>query len=259
MKKKFYTNQLFIYILLIITSCTPLSKITYLNESDYSSEWDVSPIPTPHYLEIGDILVVKILSLDENMTNFFNVDNNVNSSNDNITAANIYLNGFTINQDGFIEIPYIGDVLVVNKTIEEAKKSIKLEVDKYFKQATVIVKLGNFNITVLGEVNRPNTYPIYKDNISILEAIAISGGITDYGDLSKIKLLRSSNNQKKTHKINLTKKDIIHSEYYYLKNNDLIYVEPLAYKSIMKSQSQLLLSAITTAAVIINLYLKVTE
>jgi polysaccharide export outer membrane protein len=235
-----------------------MSKITYLNAEE-KNEWNISPIPPKHSLEIGDILVVKVLSFDEETTNFFNVDNNVNSSNTSITAANIYLNGFTINQEGIIEIPYIGEVHVLNQTIDQAKKSIEEKVDLYLKDATVICKLGNFNITVLGEIYKPNTFPIYKDNISIFEALALSGGITDYGDLTKIKLIRTENNKKTVHSIDLTKQKIINSDFYYLYNNDLIYVEPLKFRGFKKSQSQLLLSSITTVAVLVNVYLKITE
>ena len=242
----------------LFASCTPMSKITYLN-SGSDNEWTVNPIPPEHHLEIGDILVVKVLSFDEATTNFFNVENNVNSVNSAITSANIYLNGFTINQEGLIEIPYIGDVLVLNQTIEQAKKSIEEKVDEYLKDATVIVKLGNFNITVLGEIYRPNTYPIYKDNISIFEALSLSGGITDYGNLQKVKLIRTHNNKKTVYNIDLTNQDIISSDFYYLHNNDLIYIEPLKYRGFRKSQSQLLLSALTTVAVIVNVYLKFTE
>ena len=245
-------------LVIIVSSCTPMSKITYLNDGT-STEWDVSPTPPSHYLEIGDILVVKVLSFDDETTHFFNVENNVNSANESLTSANIYLNGFTINQEGIIEIPYIGDVYVLNQTLEEAKESIKEKVDTYFKEATVIVKLGNFNITVLGEIYKPNTYPIYKDNISIFEALAMSGGITDYGNLTKVKLIRTKNNKKTVHKIDLTKEEIINSDFYYLRNNDLIYVEPLKYRGFRKSQSQLLLSSLTTVAVIVNVYLKFTE
>ena len=258
MKKYNLYNFIFIFILSITFSCTPMKKITYLNDG-IESEWDLGTTPHKHSLEVGDILVVKVLSLDEETTNFFNVENNVNSANSGITSANIYLNGFTVNQEGIIEIPYIGEVYVLNQTIDQAKKSIEKKVDVYFKEATVICKLGNFNITVLGEIYRPNTFPIYKDNISIFEAIALSGGITDYGDLTSVKLIRNLNKKKSVYQLDLTKKDIINSEFYYLRNNDLVYVEPLKYRGFRKSQSQMLLSAITTVAVVVNVYLKFTE
>ena len=253
-------SQYIVFILLIsiLFSCTSISKITILNDSD-QNEWNLSPIPPKHSLEIGDILIVKVLSFDEETTNFFNVENNVNSASSSLTSANIYLNGFTINQEGIIEIPYIGEVYVLNQTINQAKESIEEKVNEYLKDATVICKLGNFNITVLGEIYRPNTYPIYKDNISIFEAVAISGGITDYGDLTKVKLIRTQNNKKTVHKIDLTQQSVMNSDFYYLRNNDLLYVEPLRYRGLRKSQSQLLLSSLTTVAVLVNVYLKITE
>ena len=251
-------NIVSILLISILFSCTSISKITILNDSD-QNEWNVSPIPPKHSLEIGDVLIVKVLSFDEETTNFFNVENNVNSANSSLTSANIYLNGFTINQEGIIEIPYIGEVYVLNQTINQAKESIEEKVNEYLKDATVICKLGNFNITVLGEIHRPNTYPIYKDNISIFEAVALSGGITDYGDLTKVKLIRTQNNKKTVHKIDLTQQSVMNSDFYYLRNNDLLYVEPLRYRGLRKSQSQLLLSSLTTVAVLVNVYLKITE
>ena len=105
------------------------------------NEWNINPTPPKHHLEIGDILVIKVLSFDEETTNFFNVENNFNSSNSSITSANIYLNGFTINQDGIIEIPYIGEVYVLNQTIDEAKKSIEDKVDEYLKEGNSNCKI----------------------------------------------------------------------------------------------------------------------
>ena len=258
MRKIRSSTNLLIFCVCLIFSCTPIKKITYLNNS-IETEWSISPTPPKHSLEIGDILVVKVLSFEEETTNFFNVENNVNSANSAITSTNIYLNGFTINQEGFIEIPYIGEVHVLNQTLDEAKKSIEEKVDEYFKEATVIVKLGSFNISILGEIYRPNTYPVYKDNISIFEALSLAGGITDYGNLTKVKLIRTKNNKKTVHKLDLTQESIINSEFYYLHNNDLVYIEPLKYRGFRKSQSQLLLSSLTTLAVIVNVYLKFTE
>ena len=103
MKTSIIYNFIYVVILSITFSCTPMKKITYLND-DAGSEWEISPVPPKHSLEIGDILVVKVLSFDEETTNFFNVENNVNSANESITSANIYLNGFTINQEGIINV-----------------------------------------------------------------------------------------------------------------------------------------------------------
>jgi polysaccharide biosynthesis/export protein len=245
-------------LLLIIQGCTPMSKITYLNDSQ-SGEWDVSPIPPKHHLEIGDILIVRVISRNEESNNLFNIESNTNSANSVLTAANLYLNGFTISQEGTIDIPNVGEVFVLNQTLEEAETTISLKAEEFLINPFVIVKLANFQFTVLGEINAPGNYPVYKEGLTIYDAIAMSGGINDYGNLKKIKIVRSEKNKKQIYNVDLTSSNILTSDFFYLRNNDLIYVQPLKFKGFKKSQSQLLLSALTTFAVLFNVYLKISE
>ena len=245
-------------LLLIIQGCTPMSKITYLNDSQ-SGEWDVSPIPPKHHLEIGDILMVRVISRNEESNNLFNIESNTNSANSTLTAANLYLNGFTISQEGTIDIPNVGEVFVLNQTLEEAETTISLKAEEFLINPFVIVKLANFQFTVLGEINAPVNYPVYKEGLTIYDAIAMSGGINDYGNLKKIKIVRSEKNKKQIYNVDLTSSNILTSDFFYLRNNDLIYVQPLKFKGFKKSQSQLLLSALTTFAVLFNVYLKISE
>ena len=245
-------------LLLIIQGCTPMSKITYLNNSQ-SGEWDVSPIPPKHHLEIGDILMVRVISRNEESNNLFNLESNTNSANSVLTAANLYLNGFTISQEGTIDIPNVGEVFVLNQTLEEAETTISLKAEEFLINPFVIVKLANFQFTVLGEINAPGNYPVYKEGLTIYDAIAMSGGINDYGNLKKIKIVRSEKNKKQIYNVDLTSSNILTSDFFYLRNNDLIYVQPLKFKGFKKSQSQLLLSALTTFAVLFNVYLKISE
>ena len=245
-------------LLLIIQGCTPMSKITYLNNSQ-SVEWDVSPIPPKHHLEIGDILMVRVISRNEESNNLFNIESNTNSANSVLTAANLYLNGFTISQEGTIDIPNVGEVFVLNQTLEEAETTISLKAEEFLINPFVIVKLANFQFTVLGEINAPGNYPVYKEGLTIYDAIAMSGGINDYGNLKKIKIVRSEKNKKQIYNVDLTSSNILTSDFFYLRNNDLIYVQPIKFKGFKKSQSQLLLSALTTFAVLFNVYLKISE
>ena len=245
-------------LLLIIQGCTPMSKITYLNDSQ-SGEWDVSPIPPKHHLEIGDILMVRVISRNEESNNLFNLETNTNSANSTLTAANLYLNGFTISQEGTIDIPNVGEVFVLNQTLEEAETTISLKAEEFLINPFVIVKLANFQFTVLGEINAPGNYPVYKEGLTIYDAIAMSGGINDYGNLKKIKIVRSEKNKKQIYNVDLTSSNILTSDFFYLRNNDLIYVQPIKFKGFKKSQSQLLLSALTTFAVLFNVYLKISE
>ena len=247
-----------VLLLLIIQGCTPTSKITYLNDSQIG-EWDVSQIPPKHHLKIGDIILVRVISRNEESNSLFNLETNTNSGNRNLTAANMYLNGFTISQEGTIDIPNVGDVFVLNQTLEEAESTISLKAEEFLINPFVIVKLANFQFTILGEIKAPGNYPVYKEGLTIYDAIAMSGGITDYGNLKKVKIVRTEKNKKQVYNINLTSSNILTSDFFYLRNNDLIYIQPLKFKGFKKSQSQLLLSALTTFAVLFNIYLKLSE
>ena len=105
--------KLLVIFLLTNQGCTPMHKITYLNNSNISGEWNVDPIPPKHHLEIGDILMVKVISRNEESNDLFNLENNTNNPNPTLTAANLYLNGFTISQEGTIDIPNVGEVFVL--------------------------------------------------------------------------------------------------------------------------------------------------
>ncbi|MAM05180.1 MAG: hypothetical protein CMD06_04380 [Flavobacteriales bacterium] len=253
LKYKFY-----FLLFLLFQACTPMHKITYLN-NDIKSEWNISPIPPKHHLEIGDILMVRVISRNEELNNLFNIETNTNSSNARLTAASLYLNGFTISQEGTIDIPNVGEVYVLNQTLEEAEKTILDVAENYLINPFVIVKLANFEFTILGEINMPGKYPVYQEGVTIYDAIAMAGDINDYGNLKKVKIIRSSKNKKQVYNLDLTKGNIINSEFYYLRNNDLIYIQPLRYKGLRKSQSQILLSTLTTVAILVNLYLRIIE
>tara|TARA_B100000902_G_scaffold399095_1_gene468369 strand:+ start:1358 stop:2128 length:771 start_codon:yes stop_codon:yes gene_type:complete len=248
----------FVILLILIQACTPTSKITYLNDSKIEKA-NESPVPPKHNLEIGDILMVKVISRNEESNDLFNIEANPNNANTALTAANLYLNGFTISQEGTIDIPNVGEVNVLNQTLEEAESTIAIKAKEYLINPFVIVKLANFQFTVLGEINIPGNYPVYKEAITIYDAIAMSGGITDYGNLKKVKIVRSNKNEKQIYNIDLSSNNILNTDFYYLRNNDLIYIQPLKFKGFRKSQSQLLLSALTTFAVLFNVYLKFTE
>ena len=121
------TNLFFLVItsitLIFFSGCTPVSKITYMNSINKEG-WGISPIPPKHKIEIGDILMIKVISKNEESNKLFNVETNTNNANTTTTAANLYLNGFTVSQEGNIELPNVGTVNLLNKTLEEAREII---------------------------------------------------------------------------------------------------------------------------------------
>ena len=170
--KNFQIKYIFILSIIscLIFSCTPVNKITYINNNSQAA-WDISPLPPKHHIEIGDILMVKVISRNDESNKIFNLETNTNNSN--TTTANLYLNGFTINREGGIDLPKVGRVVLLNQTLEQAKETIMQAAIEYLIDPYVIVKLANFEVTVLGEVNMPGAYPVYKENLTIFDALAM--------------------------------------------------------------------------------------
>ena len=252
------STTIFLLCFLLLQACIPMRKVVYMKNNPIT-EKEIIITPPVHHLEIGDVLFVRVLSSNDKSYEFFNVETNTNSSGNNTSMASLYLNGSTINSLGMIEIPVIGKIFLLGQNLEEAKISVQKVVDEYLQDAIVIVKLANFQVTILGEVNKPGTFPVFKENVTIFEALALAGDLSDYANRQKIKIVRTHNNKKKIYTIDLTNQQLLLSDFYYLRNDDMIYVEPLKYRTFRKSQSQIVLSALTTLSLMVNVFLKITE
>ena len=232
---------------MILVSCSSMNKVVLLDkEFDKDSKITTATYPK-HKLQEGDILHVKIIGVQEESFDIFNIENNANNSQ--TTSANLYLNGFTMDSQGNIEIPTLGKIFLKGLTVEEAKVKIQERANNFLINSTVIVKHINFEITILGEVNRPGTYTVYKDNITILEALGLSGDLSDYANRKKIKLIRDN----EIMFLDLTKIEALYSQNFVLKSDDVIYVEPLRNVRMRSSNAQIYISAISSVALIANI------
>ena len=127
-------------------------------------------------------------------------------------------------------MPLIGKTELRNLTVDEAKDRLQTELDKYVNQTTIIVKLSNFNLTVLGEVSRPGMYRVYQSQINLFEAISMAGNMTNFAKNNEVKIIRQTDNGSEIATVDMGVADILSSPYYYLKPNDIVYVEPLKIK-----------------------------
>ncbi len=252
------STTIFLLCFLLLQACIPMRKVVYMKNNPIT-EKEIIITPPVHHLEIGDVLFVRVLSSNDKSYEFFNVETNTNSSANNTSMASLYLNGSIINSLGMIEIPVIGKIFLLGKNLEEAKISVQKVVDEYLQDAIVIVKLANFQVTILGEVNNAGTFPVFKQSVTIFEALAMAGDLSDYANRQKLKIVRTHNNKKNIYAIDLTNQQLLLSDFYYLRNDDMIYVEPLKYRTFRKSQSQIVLSALTTLSLMVNVFLKITE
>lgn len=235
---KFPSFKLLLMLLLTVNlySCRSNKDLVYLKNLPQAEVQRSIPFSSTEYkLRKNDNLYIHILSLNAEVNQLFNpsVDNGSSSGTvqqyGSLSAQ--YINGFQVNHNGNIELPILGNLLVINKTISESKKLIEQKVNEYFKEATVSVKLLSFKYTVIGEVAKPGVYYNYNNACTLLEAIGQAYGTTDYASLNNVIVLRED--QKGTHsvKVDLSDKSLLTSEVYYLQPNDVIYVAPDKFKN----------------------------
>jgi polysaccharide export outer membrane protein len=172
-----------------------------------------------------------------------------------------YLYGFDVDMEGKIVIPAVGQVSVSGLTLEETRKVVQDLADKVFKNSTVECKLLSFKFTVIGEVRTPGTYINYNNYLTVLEAIGRAGGVDDYGNRSKVLVVRPMDKGTRTFRLNLQDKNILTSDAYFLLPNDVVIVEPLSQKIFNMNLPTIsfiltaLTSSITMTLLLIN-YLK---
>ncbi|PLX13981.1 MAG: hypothetical protein C0598_02400, partial [Marinilabiliales bacterium] len=175
----------------------------------------------------GDNLYIRVVSLDEQTTLLLNPQGSGTASAQINSDASVYLNSYTVNEAGYLDFPMTGEIFVKNMNTEEIKESLHKELQEYLKEFVVIVKLVNFNITLLGEVNRPGQYKIYQNSINIFEAVSMASDLTDFANRNEVAIIRQTKTGSQVTYLDMTKRDILLSDYYYLKPNDIVYVTPV--------------------------------
>lgn len=181
----------------------------------------------------GDVLSVQVSSLSPEATTFFNpyaaitMAERAGAPTMNTPTTPIpYTPGYLVNEEGQIELPLIGKQTVQGLTNTQAAAQIKQKLLDYLKEPTVNVRNLNFQISVSGEVARPSLFSIPNEQISLPAALGLAGDITIYGRRDNVLIIREENGQRTFNRVDLTKRDVFKSPYYYLRPNDIVYVEP---------------------------------
>ncbi|MGB7841389.1 MAG: polysaccharide biosynthesis/export family protein [Salinimicrobium sp.] len=224
-----------LYVLLSVSACVPTKRLKYLqqNEAAVDSIISVERIQKPYRIQTNDLLSIRVKALDQELVGMFNP---VGQENPNATGEeSMYYDGFTVDEHGNIRVPTLGEVNVLGFTVDEVREKIeKALLDHYFKEEAnifVTVKLAGIRYTTIGEIGS-GSQVIYKEQVSIMEAIAQAGDINEFGDRTDVVIVRKYPGGEKRHHIDLTKIDAMRSPYYYIQPNDLIIVNPLPQKTI---------------------------
>jgi polysaccharide export outer membrane protein len=229
---------LYFFVLAItLSSCISTKQLTYLQEGDVKED-SLIPLrktPEPYRLQINDLLSIRVKALDqETVGAIFNPigEGNVNASSE----ERLYYDGFVVNRHGNIRMPTLGEVPVLGKTIDEIRADVeKILLEDYVNEEAnifVTVKLAGIRYTINGEIGSPGSNIIYRDEVTLMEAIGNSGDIPITGDKKDVVIIRQYPLGQKVHHIDLTQIDAMNSEFYYVKPNDLILINPLPQKSL---------------------------
>lgn len=229
MKKTF----IFIALLgaMLITSCTSYKNVPYMQDiesaNNYGKEiplYDATIMPK-------DLLSITVNTSDPQAAAPFNLTTqapiNVAMGN-SYTTAQPTLQQYLVNNEGDIIMPVIGTVTVGGLTKNEAEALIRQKLKPYLKEEPIVtVRMANYKISVLGEVSRPGTFNISNEKVNVLEALAMAGDMTVYGVRTNVKLIREdATGKREIQMLDITRSDIIQSPYFYLKQNDILYVTP---------------------------------
>ncbi len=218
------------------TSCTNYKNLAYFDDLADTAKPTITntvAFKNPTILP-DDILTVTISTLDKDLTAFLNGNNTASPSvgaNSSTPGQQQNISGYMVDKNGMIELPFTGPIKVSGLTTAEAKELIETKMSKFVNTPLVNVRFANFKITVLGEVTRPATYVVPNEKINLFDALGLAGDLTVYGKRENVLLIRDTGSaQKNLIRMNLNSKDIVSAPYFYLKPNDIIYVEPNKYK-----------------------------
>lgn len=239
MKLRSYLNvALLATVLLTLGSC----RSQKMNMAYFTDLQDVEQqIPTSFELRIvpDDQLLISVTAPDqEAAAPYNNIYQPVAVTDFNETRSSFYQTGLTrrnqnltyqpyvVSVDGFINFPRLGKIHVEGMTLAQLGDYLTEKISDKVTDPMVTVELLNFQVNVIGEVRAPGTYHVSRDRFSVLDAISTAGDLNTFGVRNNILLIREENGQRTYHRLNLNSKDIFDSPYFYLKQNDVIYVEP---------------------------------
>jgi polysaccharide export outer membrane protein len=229
-------------ILLVVTlaiACVPTKKLTYLQESKSAVEDTNSIYPlarTDYQLQTNDIISINVRSFDEKTSMLFNLQSTGNGNAGGAAGMGdmlFYLQGYPVDADGNIEMPIMGQVNVIGKTIEEIQLIVEEKLNAYFVEDAVFVtvRLAGIRYSVVGEVRSPGRYVIFANQVNIFEALSQCGDITMVGNRTKVMIVRQTPTGTKTFYVDLTEADALSNPLYFVQPNDIINVQPLRQKS----------------------------
>ena len=255
---------LIVSTLLIFTGCTTQKKLAYFNTVTASSAESINAQLKNERADAriltDDRLSITVSALDPNAVAIYNLPfvSFASPGSDQIYASPV-LQSYLVNSKGNINFPVLGEIKLEGLTLTEAGNLIKSKLAEHVADPIVNIQFFNFRITVLGEVLRPGQFPVTNERVTILDALGLAGDMTAYGRRDNVLLTRNNNGKLEFARINLNSDEVFKSPYFYLQQNDVIYVEPNTVKSISSQDIPLYLSFLSTLATLVTLIYSISK
>jgi polysaccharide biosynthesis/export protein len=253
-----------LYILIgsiVMASCRPQRAVYNYLEDVKDTSFKKSVFITESLIQKSDLLSITInsASLDPKVDALYNTVGSPGGVGFGSQTAGGQLGGYLVDVNGEIEIPRVGRIKAEGLKKSELETIIKSKLEGQLNNPTVIVRFMNFRITVLGEVGAPGVLNVPTERLTILEAVGMAGGVTEFGQIKNVKVLRENNGVRELGVLDLTSQNIFESPYYQLQQNDILLVDQTRYKLRQTEQQRVsqqigfVTGIISTVAIIVTL------
>lgn len=264
--KKLVFSLLAAATVVVLSGCSNAKQVVYFQNADYTS-LAASKVLVDARIMPKDILTITVSTSDPKAAQPFNLTvASPISTTGSLSSGGQGLQNYVVDNKGCIRFPIIGERKVAGLTVRECEELLKGEILPYMavsENPIVTVKLSSYHVTVIGEVGDPGIIPVSSEKMNIVEALAEAGDLTIYGKRENIMLIREdSYGEKSIHRLDLTDVNLINSPYYYLQQNDIIYVEPQkvkTYNASINSNVTLWLGIITSTLSVVTLIVNLAD
>lgn len=249
--------------LLLLSSCVSRKKIAYFQDLDKAEKKVEENQHSSLRIKPNDLLTINVSAPEQAAAMPFNLP--VVGMPQNGMDSGLSVNGrqqmqtYLVDSEGNIEFPILGTIHVEGLLRQALGAKLKERISEYVQDPIVNVRIVNFQVSVLGEVNRPGTYDVRDEYLSLPKALGLAGDMSIYGRRDNVLVMREKNGKKEHAYLDLTDANVINSPYYYLQQNDVVYVEPNGAQRQSASYNRNAGVYISIASVLISLIVLITN
>lgn len=246
-------------MLITVSSCISYKKNLVFKGEDSLFEDALIQTPTPEYrLRTNDVVYVEVARLymgDEAYTMGDHLNSQVRAQ-----ILNPYIIGNPVGGDGFLDVPMVGRVEALDKTIDELNQEVSARASELYASSSVKLFLLTQNVTVIGEVPRSGRFQYYTEYINLFDAIALAGGLTDFSDRANIKILREEGDNTRVIHVDLSTLESFNGEGFKLQTNDVVVVSPQKRKRwVANNNFGVVLSSVTVVVTVLSLLISINN